>query len=126
MLTRDNLDVVRNWKVILRGKRNEQDKLWDIPIPQAQDNPRPRVMGASGVQAPIQEYRTSTKTINDVGTKVRRTLECDETGGPTTWVNIFKGGHKAAVIIRKRQPHVDLVKYHHATCFSPVKSTTNI
>ena len=38
-------------------------------------------------------------------------------------MNIFQGSHNAALIIRRQQPVTDLVRYHHATCFSPVKST---
>ena len=33
VLRKKYLDVVKNGKVILKGTRNRQDKLWDIPIP---------------------------------------------------------------------------------------------
>ena len=36
---------------------------------------------------------------------------------------LTKQNHKIGVIIRKKQTHQDLVRYLHAACFSPVKST---
>ena len=36
---------------------------------------------------------------------------------------ILREQQKLAVIIRKKETHRDLVRYLHATCFSPVAST---
>ena len=47
VLRKKYLDVVKNGKVILKGTRNRQDKLWDIPIPQALNNSHPQTMKES-------------------------------------------------------------------------------
>ena len=103
--------------MILKGTRNRHDKLWDIPIPQDRNNSSPRIIEKSIVQAPKSTRCADPKTINNMGTQVRKISEYKKAIDPTTLVNIFKGEYKAAVIIRRRQPHVDLVKYHHAKYF---------
>ena len=82
MMNKEDLIVVKNSNIVLTGKRNLSDGLWDIPI--SNDN---------------------------------------TTSNPTSSQSIPKQISSLAVIIRKNQTHLDLVKYLHASCFSPVKST---
>ena len=82
VLRKKYLDVVKNGKVILKGTRNRQDKLWDIPIPQA-FNSHPQTMKKSVIQDPVTKCSTDTETINNVGTKVHRISECNKTVDPS-------------------------------------------
>ena len=83
LLTKNKIHVVKNNKIVIQGKRNTNDGLWDIPIEKAPN-------------LPTQHHVDNVNTTHQ---------------------------QKLGVIIRKKQKKVDLIKYLHAACFSPVPST---
>ena len=56
--------------------------------------------------------------VNDFDKAIEEQLRKDRVDQPTQRVN-----NKAHVMIRKKQTHMELITYLHASCFSPVRST---
>ena len=73
-------------KLILIGIRNENDGLWDVPLP----------------QDPTTLFQQFNNSINQ---------------------NTTDKQHSANIIIRKDKTSSDLIRYLHATCFSPTTQT---
>ena len=151
VLDQHDLAVVKNKTVILRGKRNKTDGLWDIPIVKRHLNngnfQLPQTHAAlytvqqqqrvSHITRPKQRGQQSCKqhtiknnsNVNNISYQhcvnlVSAQLKQDITNAERyQTATIFKKEQKLAVIIRKKETRRDLVRYLHAACFSPVTST---
>ena len=152
VLTNKKLTAIKNNKIILQGQRNQRDGLWDIPlkrhtvcmnnyqqpkshpslyIPVGQQ-PRPPEK-KQPVEQPQQkrekqhDIQTTRYAVNNISSVVLDTIiaqqQLQDQNDIYKRVLIEPTDKKISVIIRKRQTHLDLVRYLHAACFSPVKST---
>ena len=87
--------------IVLQGKRNNTNKLWDILLPQNQ--PSPATCYCLDIIAPLQAHQKPTLIAPTISpTNVPKSLD---------------------VIIQKDKTKHDLVHYLHAVCFSPPSST---
>ena len=153
ILTNKELAAIKKNKVVLRGRRNCKDGLWDIPlrnntqcmnnynIPQIHpsmyiplgQNPRPpesKVRHLQQIKKKTLEKldnetkRYSVKKINDsVLSTVTHQQKLQDVTKTYKQVPLTPTDKKISVIIQKKQTRVDLVCYLHASCFSPVPST---
>ena len=135
----------------MQGIRNPYDKLWDIPVHKRSITPTnycmPPIYPGMYPQRVIKKKETSSrpsrattkkpKTI--IRNKVQKfsdTIDCkilDQHIAKNKLINaeqyyatkLEATNPSMAVIIKKKQTHTELIKYLHATCFSPVRSTWN-
>ena len=150
VLSKKKLAVVKNNKIVLRGTRNKKDDLWDIPIykrsitdsnfespkthsglylsPTVQKEnisplrtvtrpPKPRQTNSA------RRYNINLMSIPQCDTILKKQHKIDERKVHLLRTAVTPKEKKIGVIIRKKQAHRDLVRYLHATCFSPVSST---
>ena len=130
------LKVKKNNTTIMQGIRNFNDGLWDIPVVKnyIQTNnyispPPSAIMQQSTFQTPSktvkqQRRNSSTSSIQ----LLKREYDCLDSLIDANYTDQCinkhnKISHKANVILRKKQTHVDLIKYLHKACFSPTIST---
>ena len=141
-----NLQVRKNNKLILQGKRNYKDGLYDIPIAK-------KVLHADNYNEPIKHpslYQTriipSPQQHKQIRQPKRKSLLHEAfpalhmLANENDFDNVVakqkiqdcKAYHivekirshpSLAVIIRKQQTKHDLIKYLHAACFSPTNAT---
>ena len=120
------LDPQEQGTQILYGIRNQQDRLWDIPIPQ---NTPP-----FSKSLPFKRKNTSSTNkvfhINHISSKnLDSTIQFFKNQDQSTFTPTFStkssasNQHKLNVIIRKRQLKKDLVNFLHQSLFSPRPST---
>ena len=152
ILTDKELAAIKKNKVVLRGKRNRKDGLWDIPLrnhttcmdnynisqvhpsiyaPFGQ-NPRPpeKIQHLPSTKKKVikkvdenAENYSIDKINKSVLSTVLRQQHIQDMIAEYERVPILPTDKKISVIIRKKQPRVDLIRYLHAACFSPVPST---
>ena len=147
------LVVMKNKKVVMRGIRNRRDNLWDIPIQKRTISPQnyalpvhrpalhkkytidkkcvPKRRNAQKIaqkaNATIAIFRNELNQfedltdINFLDNQIKKLQK--EQNKTYCKVNLQPDHPSLAVIIRKKQTHVELAQYMHATCFAPVKST---
>ena len=139
LLNKQQMIAVKNNKIILEGVRNRHDGLWDIPVPKhnittqcciqpnihavlhqkskhevKHDNKPPPTKSISTLLPPhLQNLGELASTI-DLENAITHQLIHD---------NKFPPKPKANIILRKKETHMNLVRYLHAACFSPVPST---
>ena len=152
LFNKDILLVMKNKKIVLRGIRNRRDNLWDIPIEKCKISPqnyhlpshRPALQQKTTIVSPTIHRRRIRKTApqanssidifkNELSKYVDITddnildihLDKMKKDAHTAYcrVNLQPKEPSLAVIIKKKQTHMELVQYMHATCFAPVKST---
>ena len=142
---------VKDNNIILRGKRNRSDGLWDIPIEKTtitENNfEHPSMHTAlyknNNIGHTTQAEQKMTRTLhrtkqikdgrnNNVETMPLKSLEKILANqhkqdfnnySAYTAANLTNYNKKLVVIIRKKQTHQDLARYLHAACFSPVTWT---
>ena len=145
-LTKTDLIVTKNNKVVLQGVRNHVDKLWDIPIqkrvlhsnncvipplhpslyasrviPSKNQPPQAKVSYPSlkkNMKSTTSVANISLATINSL-IKEQRTMDQDK----MTVLTPIPEQPSLHVIIRKKQTKLELAKYLHACLLSPVTST---
>ena len=139
LLNKDSLFVVKNNELLMEGFRNQEDKLWDIPVR------NPNILKSNTLTVPTHAgLYSSTKRIS----KIKKSLRPSSKKIPSTYENIFHTfddlidfnecvnlitdqqkldtqcmNHKLALIIRKNETKHDLATFLTAACFNPVKST---
>ena len=144
ILDKTNMLAIKNNTIILKGKRNKLDGLWDIPIPK-------RKITANCCVSPIKHGSIYKRKPNEVSNVTRNTTpkQYKTTTFPShlhklqalAISNDFDNAIdeelklrvqtpspqpttlRANIILQKKQTHMQLVTYLHACCFSPVKST---
>ena len=135
----------------MQGIRNPYDKLWDIPVHKRSITPTnycmPPIYPGMYPQRVIKKKETSSRpsraTTKKPKTIIRNkvqnfsdTIDCkilDQHIAKNKLINaeqyyatkLEATNPSMAVIIKKKQTHTELIKYLHATCFSPVRSTWN-
>ena len=134
-LTKHYLRVYKNGKIILRGIRNYNDGLWDIPVQKTVIHENnyvfPKVYSntptkhPSAVPSPqLQRKRKQSKRkqlLQHVFGSMEPLIDSNHTD--QCLAEQQKLDHHANVIIRRKQTHVELIKYLHKACFSPTVST---
>ena len=141
ILDRKQMFAIKNKKVILKGLRNPKDGLYDIPISKTNITTGCCVTPRSvAVLQPKRNTSTNHKLRQSQQPKPERklahhlqslcTVAEDNDFDNAIEKQLLKDKNKEQsftsklnVIIRKKQTHMDLIKYLHAACFSPVKST---
>ena len=144
-----SMHVHKNNKLIMQGTRNNQDGLYDIPIAKvnlAADNyrapqPHPALYYKPTPNSPIDYIKKRLgggppreNLLNKAFPSLHILAshnECDQLIDQQVQIDqkcfaiaeIFRSHPALSVIIRKKQSKMDLARYLHATCFSPVKST---
>ena len=134
----------KNNKIILKGTRNRNDGLWDIPIPKATITtsccPSPTTHAGvynkrnsttvSSTPTPLQHKNIANSipahlqqlselaSSNDLDNAILEQLKVDNN------TTVFKQDFntpvlKANIILRKKQTHLELATFLHACCFSP-------
>ena len=119
--------MFKNNDVVLEGQRNQQDKLWDIPVSPSFIMPTTH---PGLYKSRMNHGLVPTNIIKKKQRKPKITLSQLITHKSITNddldVEISKANnvyHKANVIIRKKQIKSDLAKYLHATLLSPTLPT---
>ena len=131
--------AIKNNKIIIKGYRNLKDGLWDIPIkkstittqccesPPMHPSLYPKRHPNKNTRKTGQKY---PKVSNSVANHLKNLSQLaisnywDSEIEKQTKINIKSAkDHKANVILRKKQTHVELATYLHAACYSPVPST---
>ena len=131
----------------MRGYRNQNDGLWDIPIKSTihLDNvihPKPKgnIYSTKTItkQYPIPHFLSTLSSSILSNSRNIQPKKCHNNMHPFLSAlnpivddNHFediisqttRNNHQVNVILRKKQPKVTLAKYLHATCLSPVQST---
>ena len=144
LLNKKNMYAVKEDEVILQGKRNLTDGLWDIPIHKSTINKEnylePQCHGFpyatpknNNVKQNIRTEKQKTEKkdffrVFDGLNKLIDVNECEhlcnkqlkEDTRQYLKVNIQQ---KLNVILRKDKTKEDLARYHHGSLFSPVQST---
>ena len=140
LLDANDLYVVKDNKLVLKGDRNKCDGLWDIPL----HNPNP--LQASYQQPTIHPSIYPNKVCS-TQVYTNPSFQSPSPSEPPSFTRLFqemegiialneceyeingqlkqdrRDKHQLNVIIRKQQTKEDLAKFLHAACFSPVKST---
>ena len=152
VLSKDKLSVVKDGEIILRGTRNKQDDLWDIPLhknllshdnyktpkthpalyladinkkrssPPTPERARIKTVRTNHLKTTTDSYRVNAISRKGCAHLVHRQQEHDLKYGFCK-VNLLRKHNKISVILRKKETKTNLVKYLHAACFSPVRST---
>ena len=139
--------AVKNNEVIMDGKRNLTDSLWDIPIQNTTlskfNHPLPPIHPGIYKSSPriptanIIKYKTSPPTKNRVAKLFRQfrqliydnidynIIEKQQQTDAQLYlpVKIALDNSSMLVIIHKKKTHMELAQYLHVLCLSPVKST---
>ena len=150
VLTDKDLAAIKNNKIVLRGRRNRQDNLWDIPLHShttcmsnyAMPNSHSAMYTTArshGERSLAQQVTTETHKpgrsnriesydheheVNHMNIKdFEKIISAQTCSDIRTLCDRVPVTSKISVIIRKKQTKSDLVRYLHAACFSPVKST---
>ena len=146
LLQKKKLYVLKNKKIVLQGHRNPTDKLWDIPIQKSQlhasnyveptthaglylsknkpSNSVPLLSKAKAKKYKKSTYNHSLQSSNDIidsndfDNAIHKQLQLDAKNYKLAQVL-----PKVNIVLRKRQPHLDLVSFLHGACFAPVVST---
>ena len=132
LLDKKKLNVYKNNQVVLKGYRNPNDGLWDIPIvsnitpdnylmpPTHSAMYSSRCNNAKSSPSINKKHRKVTvkrsKTLSD-------TIDCTIQELEKIITDTSNLNQKVNVIIRKKQSKRELVQYLHATCLSPTIST---
>ena len=149
VLSKKKLAVVKNNKIVLRGTRNKNDDLWDIPIykkniteanfkspkthsglylsPRKQkENSTPHSKVAQPpkprLMKPDQQHNINLLSVQRCTEIIKEHKKLDQQKWNLLRTAVTPKDKKIGVIIRKKQAHRDLVRYLHATCFSLVSS----
>ena len=153
VLTDTALAAVKDKKVVLRGYRNTNDSLWDIPLhphtqimdnaelprthsalyvpPHRRDRPPDRAKVTNVTQASTK-VTTKTKPKKNFRVqfmtqkRVAKMVEHQlrqDKKHDYLQVPVHPASQKISVIIRKKETKKNLARYLHAACFSPVQST---
>ena len=145
ILDKNKMLAIKKNEIILRGRRNYLDGLWDIPIEksrlQSDNYNNPTIHGfqyknqsSNNIQ---RNYETKEKQTKKDKTffrlfyglnKLIDVNECDylcnnQQKIDTRQYSIARLIPKMNVILRKDKTKMDLAAYHHASLFSPVHST---
>ena len=112
---------------VLRGWRNCQDNLWDIPIQTRPCNINNSIVPLSQSakkDTTLKEQSPTKAQHEDTQDKIREQLRKiakheQPSKSITKTCNAATITSKIAVIIRKKQTKLDLVRYLHAACFLP-------
>ena len=145
LLNERKLYAVKNKKIILEGFRNKTDGLWDIPVAKKYIQTNNYVPTSShaamysasvcNLSQPIVPQKSKTKPsqnnylrvfdafndlidLNETNILVDKQLNQD-----TKDFQLARLTPSINVIIRKKQPKLDLVTFFHGACFAPVAST---
>ena len=142
--------AIKDKKLVLSGTRNYRDRLWDVPLPYEYPVEKTTIQEGnytttnnnaglynkqfSGITfastpvivpppPPYEKYNFEFQGMNDliddnrdyqtINHQLRLDRQQTMTGNP----------QQANIIIKKQQTKTDLVKFLHAACFAPVKST---
>ena len=145
LLHKNNLYALKDKEIILQGFRNKTDGLWDIPVAKTslqsdhfklpQSHSALYLSSTNAVTpSPIahivrkpKEKDTYIHTyaalndlidINETNMLVDNQLRQDE-----KTLQVAKINPSVNVILRKKQPQLDLITFFHGACFAPVIST---
>lgn len=118
--------VNKNNEEVLRGHRNIQEGLWDMPINSTYEMP-PAHPGLCKKRS----HHMSNSVQGTMKKKIRQHSKlCTTTHLPITNSELDHEieklnytSNKANVIIRKKQTKIDLANYLHATCLNPPTTT---
>ena len=137
--------AVKDNEVIMEGKRNLNDGLWDIPIQKTTltkfNHPLPPIHPGLYKSLPristanIIKYKKPLPTKNRVAKLLRQfhqlihenidynIIEKQQQTDVRTYlpVKIAPDNPSLSVIIHKKKTHMELAQYLHASCLSPVK-----
>ena len=144
ILNKGKLYAVKNKEVILQGFRNTTDSLWDIPVAKKQvqqDNYiSPPSHAALYTSNPItspavnhlhRKRSSASNTYNHIFSDLEPLIDVNETHflvdqqlkEDAQDCQLGSIHPKINVILRKKQPQLDLVTFLHGACFAPVTST---
>ena len=101
ILNKKKLTVYKDKEIVLEGKRNNQDGLWDIPIHE-------------NYVLPPTHPGLYTSTLRNIQKNIKKSYPKEQKITKKSYAN---------VILRKKQSKVELAQYHHATCLYPTKKT---
>ena len=132
------LIVKKNNKIILKGKRNVRDNLYDIPIYQPHPNPKTTISSDNYLQPQLHSIYKKTALlkkqicslksglISSTPKKKQMPYHCNHISHKCLDTLIQTEKHKDQkinVILRKQQTHSDLAEFLHGCACSPVTST---
>ena len=136
ILNQDTMNVIKNNTTVLKGIRNRKDGLWDIPIPKSTITTnccvKPQLHGGL---YPSQQTEPRNKQVHHTSTTTNvpqhlQALSClaadnDFNNALDQQQRYDKRAnkHHLNIILRKKETQMNLVRYLHGACFSPVPST---
>ena len=134
------MKVTKNNTTILKGIRNQKDGLWDIPISKKTITKncslQPPLHGVlykthTAVTTPESHHVNKKSSHKNVIPKHLQSLSCLAVDNDFNNAidqqlqkdKVSRNNSKLNIILRKKETHMNLIKYLHASCFSPVPST---
>ena len=135
VLDKNKMIAVKDNTIVLKGKRNKKDGLWDIPITKTSitTNCCAPTKTHAGLYSDRSVISATTRKNNQhkvtKGNLPQHLQQLSNLALENDFYNAIHqqeridSKHKLNVILRKKQTHMELVNYLHAACFSPVKST---
>ena len=144
ILNKTNLYAVKDKELIIQGVRNKTDGLWDIPVTKRQvqqDNfIPPSSHAALYTSTPITSPAVNhlhrkripvSNTYNHIFDDLEPLIDVNETHflvdqqlkEDAQDCQLGRIHPKINVILRKKQPQLDLITFLHGACFAPVTST---
>ena len=135
VLDKNKMIAVKDNTIVLKGKRNKKDGLWDIPITKTSitTNCCAPTKTHAGLYSDRSVISATTQNNNQhkvtKGNLPQHLQQLSNLALENDFYNALHqqeridSKHKLNVILRKKQTHMELVNYLHAACFSPVKST---
>ena len=139
LLDEEHLLAFKDRLLVLEGTRNQEDGLWDIPLPQTtlqqyKHTPLPKHAGLyAAYLRPVQNNKTPMQPSHKTKCKPRALLShknqdilpsighCNNI--IQQQLKLDKKIEKANIVIRDNQPKKDLITFLHAACGAQVPST---